>query len=402
MKTYVLLVLSLLLYAGTIFGQKLNLNQGEVASEDYFEEVDFEFVKNKIVVPVTIDGKIYRFILDTGAPNVISKELYELLNPKLIDTISVSDAHENKETLKLVSLEKVKVGNLEFTNTASLVQEFGDNNPLKCLGLDGFLGSNMLRNSILQVDLRNKKIRITNDNKKLELKKKHSSKIMLTSSQSNPFVWIELMGEGKGKEQVLIDTGMEGLYDLSKDNYGIFEGKNIFKLISESDGASGFGLFGSPESAKQYQLLLPRMKINDFLLEDVTTVTGNDDNSRIGAELLKYGVPTIDYLNKRFYFEPYEEKTTILEMDFGFSRTLENENLIVGLVWDDTLKEKISYGDKILEINGNPFNLCELVVENNYFENENSLELKIEKSNGEIIQISVEKRPIVEKVSLDE
>lgn len=30
-----------------------------------------------------IEGKIYHFILDTGAPNVISKEIYDLIKPKL-------------------------------------------------------------------------------------------------------------------------------------------------------------------------------------------------------------------------------------------------------------------------------------------------------------------------------
>ena len=250
----------------------------------------------------------------------------------------------------------------------------------------------MLRNSIIQFDLENKKIRITDNKKKLNLKKKHSSKIKLTGTQSNPYAWIELKGKDKGREQVLIDTGMDGLYDLSRKNYKIFEEENIFKVIGESNGASGVGMFGSPESAQQYQLLLPKMKIKDFTLENLTTITGNDNNSKIGAELLRYGILTIDYINKRFYFEPKKESIVIKDEDFGFSRTLKNGNLMVGLVWDDNLKNKISYGDVILEINNKPFNLCELLTEKNYFEEESSLELKVEKSDGEVIQIIVEKR----------
>lgn len=386
------LIILLILITNPIFGQKINLNRGEINAEDYFEEIHFEFVKNKIIIPLKINGKTYKFILDTGAPNVISNELYELLNPKFIDTIPIYDASEKKEILKLVSIEKIEIGDLEFVNTATLVQDFGSDNPLKCFGLDGFIGSNMLRNSIIQFDLENKKVRITDDKKKLNLKKKYSSKIKLTGTQSNPYTWIELKGKDKGREQVLIDTGMDGLYDLSLKNYKIFEEESIFKVIGVSNGASGFGMFGSPESAQQYQLLLPQMKIKGFTLNNLTTITGNDNNSKIGSEILRYGILTIDYINKRFYFEPQKVSVNIKDEDFGFSRTLKDGNLIVGLVWDDNLKNKISYGDVILEINNKPFNLCELLTEKNYFEEENSLELKVEKTNGELIQIMVEKR----------
>jgi predicted aspartyl protease len=385
------IIILLFFVANQTFGQKVNLNQGEIIVEDYLEEIDFEFLRNKVIVPVKINEKTYRFILDTGAPNIISKELDEVLNPKIIDTIPIYDASEKSEKLKLVLIEKIELGNLEFVNTATLVQDFGSDNPLKCFGIDGFIGSNMLRNSIIQFDLKNKKLRITDNKKKLNLKKKYSSKIKLTETQSNPYVWIELKGKDKGREEVLIDTGMDGLYDLSMTNYKIFENKNIFKVIGVSKGASGVGMFGSPESGLQYQLLLPQMKIKHFTLENLTTITGNDNNSRIGSELLKYGILTIDYINKRFYFQSQNESVIIKDEDVGFSGTLENGNLIVGLVWDDELKNEISYGDVILEINGKPFNLCEL-LNKNFFEIESILDLKVKKSNGELISIKVEKR----------
>lgn len=384
------IIILLLFTTNLIFGQTLNI--GEVNAKDYFEEIKFDFIKNKVVVPIIINNKEYKFIIDTGAPNLISNELYELLNPKIIDTIPIYDGNDKKENLKIVSVEKIELGNLEFFNTATLVQNFSSDNPLRCLGIDGFIGSNMLRNSIIQFDLKNKKIRITDDKKKLNLRKKNSSEIILTAIQSNPYATIDLKGKNKGREQVLIDTGMDGLYDLSLKNYKIFEKENIFKILGVSDGASGWSMLGSADIAQQYQLLLPKMKINNFTIEDIITITGNDDNSRIGAELLKYGVLTIDYIDKRIYFEHKENTIKIKNEDFGFSRTLVNGNLIIGLVWDYNLKDKIEYGDVILEVNKIPLNLCELLTEKNYFEDENQLQLKIKKSDGKIINVTVEKR----------
>lgn len=384
------ILLFLFLTNQLVFGQTLNI--GEVNAKDYYEEVDFEFIINKIVVPVEINNRTYKFIIDTGAPNLISNELYELLNPKFIDTIPTYDGNDKKENLKIVSIEKLKLGNLEFFNTATLVQNFSPDNPLRCLGLDGFLGSNMLRNSIVQFDLKNKKVRITNDKKKLNIKKKNSSEIKLSKVQSNPYAIIDLIGKDKSREYVIIDTGMDGLYDLSKNNYKIFSQKNIFREIGKSSGSSSFSLFGSSQSGDQYKLLLPQMKINKFTVQDLITITGNHDNSRIGAELLKYGVLTIDYIDKRFYFEPTEDTVKIHHEDFGFSRTLSNGNLIVGFVWDDELKNKISNGDIILEINNKPFKVCELLTTKNNFKENKKLELKIEKSDGKVIKLIVEKK----------
>jgi hypothetical protein len=39
------LIILLILITNSIFGQKINLNRGEINAEDYFEEIDFEFVK---------------------------------------------------------------------------------------------------------------------------------------------------------------------------------------------------------------------------------------------------------------------------------------------------------------------------------------------------------------------
>ena len=42
----------------------------------YYEVIDFEIVMKKIVIPVTINNKEYKFLLDTGAPNIISKTVF--------------------------------------------------------------------------------------------------------------------------------------------------------------------------------------------------------------------------------------------------------------------------------------------------------------------------------------
>ena len=385
--TYLLIAVSI-----NLFGQKVNLNHGKVQTRDYYEEFDFEFIKRKIIVPVELENKIYKFILDTGAPNIISKELDSLLNPCIVNKIPVSDANNAKDTLKVVSIDKLKFGNIFFEETHSLVHDLKNIPVLECFGIDGFIGSNMLRNSIIQIDLENKKIRITDNRKMLDLNKKTSSKIKLTETQSNPYVWIRLSGKDDGKEQVLIDTGADALYDIALDNFEDFEKEKIFKKIGESVGASSISMFGDVEPSKHYKLLLPSMKINGLEIQNLTTNTTNDDNSRIGVEILKYGTITIDYPNQRFYIKPSQSKINAYEKDYGFTITLRNGKLIIGFVWDSDLKKKIKYGDEIIEINGNRVEICALINKQPFSQKKDTLDLKIKPKDGNVFELVVHKK----------
>lgn len=385
--TYLSIIVSI-----NLFGQKVDLNHGEIQNLNYYEEFNFEFIKDKIIVSVELEDKSYKFILDTGAPNIISKELDSLFKPRFIRKIPVSDANNVKDTLKVVSLNKLKIGNVTFKDSYSLVHDLKKTPLWECFGIDGFIGSNMLRNSIIQIDLKNKKIKLTDNKNNLDLNKKRSSKIKLTKSQSSPYVWIKLSGEDDGKEQVLIDTGADGLYDISLGNFKEFENENIFEKIGESIGASSIGMFGDVTASKHYKLRLPSMRVTGLEIENYLTNTTNDDNSRIGSDILKYGIITIDYKNKRFYIQQELDKIKATNSDFGFTRTLKNGKLIIGFVWDLELKKKIKYGDEIIEINGKPVQICDLITQNPFSRNNNSVNLKIKPAEGGIFEIVVEQK----------
>ena len=378
------------LFAIQLFAQKINLNLGSAVQKNYFEEIDFEYLQEKIIIPVTIKGKTYRFILDTGAPNIISKELNEIIQAPFIDSIPVIDGYDKKEQVKVVRVDKIDLGKLTFKNSATLVYDFESTAFNDCFGIDGFIGSNMLRNSIVQIDLENQKVRITDNKKSLDLKRKYSSKIKLNKVQSLPFVEIRLKGTKTGKEKVLLDTGMQGLFDLSKRSYEIFSNYDILKTIGSSEGSAGFSLFGVPTMSKQYKLQLPKLYINGLTIENCITETGDHKASRIGSELLKYGLYTIDFQNKRFYFKPKKEVVKIEKATYGFSISLKNDKLIVGFVWDEALKKVLHYGDEITEVNGKHITLCDLILDKAKLEGE--LNLKIKPLKGKVFDIIVNEK----------
>jgi len=396
-KVYFLIGVFFIGFTLSVSSQNDLLKKGAVNAKNYFEEIVFEFQKNKIIIPVTIEGKTYRFLLDTGAPNIISSELYKAIQPKQIETISTRDANGKKQNLDIVSLNSIHIGAVEFINTAALVYDLNGSDIFRCFGIDGFIGSNLLRHSIIQIDSEKKLLTLTDSRKKLGLKKKDASKMKLVGSQSSPYVWITVKGKEKGNEHVLIDTGMGGLYDLSKNNYSIFKGKNIFNEIGQSDGASSVSLFGEVPINNQLRVHLPKLVVNNFEIQNCITHTTKDNNSRIGAEILDYGIMTIDFKNKRFYFNPKSDTVDVIEPAPGFTTTLKDNRVVIGYVWDEELRQKLKYGDIVLAINGEQINeasLCSYIIKKSVIASLTDMVLNIENKEGEVYDVSITKKEL--------
>ena len=385
LKSFIYLIFFLSVVVGQ--AQLRSLNYGSIAERNYLTIIRFEMMGDKLIVPVSIEGQTYRFLLDTGAPNIISKELDSILNPKEIGSLPTSDATGKRSRLKVVAVKSLQFGDVSFENTATLVYDLNDSAIFRCFDIDGFIGSNMLRKSIIQIDAETKTIILTNNKKNLILDKKQSTKIRLTKNQSSPYLWIKLKGEESGREELLIDTGADDLYDLSKQHYSIFKEKTIFEFIGKAEGASSISLFGDAPVNTQFKLLLPKLEVNGFEIENVVTQTTNDDNSRIGARLLQYGKMTLDYKGKRFYFQPYELSSPEINYDYGFSNTYIKDKLSIGFVWDASLTDKIAFGDEVLAINDfdiNETTLCDLVSDTIRPRSKPIMKLKVRNQQGEI------------------
>ena len=135
------LVFILLLINSLIFGQ-INFNQGTLNLKDYYEVIPYQTEIGKIIIPVTINDKTYRFLLDTGAPNLFAPELLKELNITEGDSINVSDSNNQGQKMKFAVVPQLKIGNLIFENQAGLIYNFEEHNLLSCYKIDGFIGSN--------------------------------------------------------------------------------------------------------------------------------------------------------------------------------------------------------------------------------------------------------------------
>lgn len=362
-----------------MFAQQTDFNQSYIADSSFYSRITYKDIKGNIMVRLKIQGEFYDFMLDTGAPLLITKKLSEKLGFETLEKIPVSDQSDKMDTMEVVLVDQFLFGGVTFKNAPALVAK--DNPILECFEIDGLIGSNVLKDAVVQINKQDKEVLISNDKSLLKLPKV-SSELFLDPVQSGPYFKIQLKGKkGRANEQLLFDTGMDALYDLSESHYKIFNEKvDVFEHVEEGYGNNSFGLHGAADNSQYLRGEIPKMKIGKFTIQNVAFALTKDKNSRIGNELLDYGVVTVDYLNRMFYVEPTKKKIEHVEPRFPINPTYSNGKFVVGIIWDKNLEDKMSIGDEIISINDQEYKgstLCDLMMKNSIFKDASVNQLTI-------------------------
>jgi hypothetical protein len=375
--------------------ENLSFNEGKAKTLDYHGEILFENINGKIILPVTVANEPYKFILDTGTPTAISERLSKKLNPSSISKIAITDINQQADSLAVLRLNNIAIGPIEFNNIPALVIE--PNDIFTCLGVDGFIGSNLLRNSVIQLNGLTNTLILSSSEKALNLNPKRASDLVL-DAQSSPYISLLLKNKKKGvKHQVLLDLGVNSLYDLALPNYEVFQHYDIFEHKASSKAINTMGLFGMAKEELHHRLLLPELDLNGFKFNNLLVETTQGNNSSIGSGLLDLGLITVDYKNRKFYFDPFQSSKLSSEhlYKFPISYFPENKGLYIGSVWSPGLTGKISIGDQILAVDGLSFEtleFCDLINSNPIFQGKERLIITTVNKQGEKIDTVIERK----------
>lgn len=344
---FLLVLIASLLFILSSKAQVFEFNQGGFQEENYLVELPYENIRSKIIVTVEISGQPKKFILDTGAPMAISERVYQEINPPIFSKQEISDIHNKKDSLVIVLLNDLKLNNSLISGIPAVVIQ--ESILKECFNVDGFIGSNALRNSVIQFDSKSKIIRIASDVSKLNISAAKETDIVL-DRQSSPILKIKI-GENIS-EMLIFDSGADEFYSMSNENLKKFKKAKGFEILSKSDGSNSIGLYGVADNTQTFRLAIPSLIFNDIEISDVVAESHSDDNSRIGAKVLDYGIFTIDFKNKKSYFEPFEQSLKFREKYWTVNPSFMDGKLVVGKIWTKEIKKMISIGDPIVSING--------------------------------------------------
>ncbi|WP_345989991.1 aspartyl protease family protein [Chryseobacterium sp. Chry.R1] len=373
-------ILLVIILSIQINAQKGIFRNGIVYPKTYNENISFDIESQLIFVYVNIEGKKYKFLVDTGAPTTISNNVKG--NFQLIVRQDITDASGNVEKVDYVSVPKLSLGNLMYKNFAAMRADIG---LFKTLGIDGILGANLICKSVWDFNITNNAITVSDkiyenikDFRKIKTKILDSGTPTLSMSYFN----------AEKEEKVYFDTGYNGFFYLS---YSVFErllSKNLVKKYIEGSGFISESAFGS-SSGKTYLLPL-QMRIGEVNIDPFLAGVDYDEESNLGSVWL-LGYRTI--LSKRnMYFKKYKnvdvQKTLITK---GIHIKRNKSGLIVSFVWENSFAQKngVKPGDKILSINGKNCSIKNTLeidsIINDFYKNKEAiLEINV---NGNFVEL---------------
>jgi hypothetical protein len=377
---------------------KYNLNVGKIKQKEYHTTFDFKDINGKIIIDVKINNKTRKFILDTGAPTSISSALASEMKCKKIISAPLSDANSKVENVDLIQIPEFSINGLTFLDSYAL--KLNDMSFSECLNVEGIIGSNSLRNSVVEFDFKAKKVTISSNFKSFGYGEIKPNDLFFKDSQSSPLLKIKLgLGQLSLTNEVLFDSGDDSFYSIAKSNVDqIFtmikekqlpnELQNInqsdlLSIIASSNGSFSWSLFGNETVNDHYMFKIQDLNFGAAIFDNIIATTTYGSNSRIGSEVLNYGKLVLDYKNKKYYFQQYEDQKEI-NVNHRFKSinpSFENDKFVVGIVWDEKIKDRVCVGDEILSVNTIDFSVltkCQIMTMSfDDFKDEDKLVLKL-------------------------
>lgn len=316
-----------------------SLNEGRLLSPNFFFSLPYEETANgAAVITVGLNGKKYRFMIDTGAPLSLSKSLQKELNFPVLQDTQLRDANDDSTSVKIVRVQHLSIGAAQVEDVPALVLDL-DSPLFACDKFDGLIGSNLLRLLIIQFNKPEKKILFGDNLDSFHLNASSTSLAMqLNDVQSDPWVAVRL--NNVVTDTVLYDTGDGHLYNLSKTKFDGFNSSGSFSntIVHKGTGVGSQGIAAANTNALPSLMVnIDSFGIGTTLIRNVITMQQYDSRSRMGRGLWDYGIMTMDYRHRKFYFTPHQP-TAIFQAkpDFGFQYQERNGKFVATVVWEGT------------------------------------------------------------------
>ena len=300
------------------------MQMGQVISGKIDQTIEFTPLRGLIIIPVNIKGTEYRFLFDTGAPSAISETIQHDYGFKLISTSDLTDAQGNKQKTKYVKIDTLAIQDIPFINTSAFVANFENNPVLKCLNIDGIIGSNLMRFYTWQIDLKNNKLRFTDLSINEICDPTFVQSSFYTDDQYS--VLMDFKAEEIVVKNLKVDYGFNSWLSLPGNIFDEMENKEVFENVFDKVGTTTSGLFGKPQSHNTKIGVFDICSINNLQVKNLEVQTGK--SRLLGTKLLQKYLVTIDWKSNSICFGNSENISLNELATFGFSIGLSESNRI--------------------------------------------------------------------------
>ncbi len=313
--------------------------------------VPYSLIRDNIIVDVHINGspETYKFLLDTGALNVIDSSVAERIIDITNGSIGLEDTTGERETVSLISLEMLSIAdNVSVQNVASAILDLSVIEKYTGYRIDGILGSNTLRHFIISIDYESNTLEF------LPSKWKPAS-----ADQINTIPIKQIMKNGFApafecsldnlQTPCIIDTGFSGTLMVPSE-YLNHQWKDKTSL-------GGFIYGGGLGVLKVSRfLLVNNMKIGHQInLKEVPAITIAREYTYIGKEILSHYKMILNYPGNMVTFIPklsIPVKLNVPMAGFGVSPDDSGHIVVIYVAEKSPATDILKPGDRILSLNG--------------------------------------------------
>lgn len=276
------------------------------------QRIKFKLINNLIVIPLEINGQKLSFILDSGVSKTI------LFNITQNDSIGLNDVKkvklkglgDGKSVEALLSKKnKVSIDNLVNENQTIYVilKDYFDLSGKMGTTIHGIVGYDILKNFIVKINYRSKKIIFYNPKTYRYKKCRKCESFPIQFYRKKPYINAQVQLDTIGNEltdvKLLIDSGGSDalwLFEDTKENI-----KTPIRFFSDilGEGLSG-SIYGNRSrvpkvTLKSFNIIKPTVSF----LDSISTKNARKFKSRngsIGAGILKRFIVWFDYPNRKF------------------------------------------------------------------------------------------------------
>ncbi|MEB2775420.1 aspartyl protease family protein [Algoriphagus sp. D3-2-R+10] len=297
-----LFVATILLAVGAFFYSKYVKNVTEV--------IPFEVVRNAIFLSVEINGEVFTFQFDTGAPTTISPDAAKRLGLDSIGWHHGMDYYGNTDSVTNTIIPEISIGKIKVRNLKTSIIAPGDMYEICNIHLDGYLGLEFFDKKVIEIDLKSKQLTIANSVNALSNNYSDFVEIKYPDEQITPLIPIYHVGTNAA-ELVQFDTGSGNrFFNMSKKTFEKMVDDNVLSPDLITDTLYSFtarGLFGTQQDTLNYSFEAEGLRVGETIFSNVPVYTFETGwVSNLGAGLLEKAVVVIDLVKDRFYVKPHE------------------------------------------------------------------------------------------------
>jgi hypothetical protein len=348
-KLFNILLIIFLIFSACEPIQIINtLSSGYTAQSEFSTAIPFSLRSGAIIVHPVIKGKRYDFVLDSGAPTLLDSSLARKLEVDSVTELGLNDSQGRSSTATLGEMDSLQLGDVQFREFGVAVANMRDRFPFHCVGMDGIIGSNLMRLGVWQIDFEDEMIYIASSSDSLPYsigpnRYDFSEGIIYGIPSIDDFLL-------KGDEYT-IDLGSTGSLTINNADFEKVLDNFPVKDKSKVIGYNSYGLNGSIHDTIQYAII-DSVIIGNRNYQTEIESTDEEDNL-MGTEFLKNFLLTLDWkenymaLNSR---KKAQEKIAFAED--GFRLLLEGEDLTIGRIFttSEAYHAGIRFGDTLVSI----------------------------------------------------